>query len=275
MKNLLNQTLLLLFLVGCIACQSSDIHSEQKEAQVSFEEQQHAEPNEKSKQQTASTSGVNTQRKIVKEGTITFETSNIHTTNQTLKQLVGQMNGYVAQEKTYTDEYQLTQHLLVRIPSKSFDHFLHSLSKKYSNLDEKNIRVKDVTEEYIDLEARIGTKKTLKERYLSLLQKANSVNEILAIEKEIAQLQEEIDVFDGKMNYLKDQISWSTLEINYYQDLPKHHQSSGTTFSEAITNGWNGFVLFLVAVVHAWVFILIALVLVYYFLRIRKRKRNS
>ncbi len=274
MKNNLQFLVLFTLFLSLVACGNSAGNSDLKQNTVSFEEQQpktNASGQSNSKKINVSTGP----RKVIKEGTVSFETNSITITNHTIKKLLSESNGYVAQEKTNSSDYELSQQLTVRIPANRFDHFVNALSAKYSNIQDKNIQVKDVTEAYIDLEARINTKKALKERYLSLLEKANSVNEILSIEKEIAQLQEEIDSFDGKMNYLKDQISWSTLTLSYSQALPQSESDTGIGFGEALENGWDGFVLFLVAIVHAWVFIAIGLIVVFYLLRLRKRKRNG
>ena len=72
----------------------------------------------------------------------------------------------------------------------------------------------DVTEEYIDITARLKTKKELEARYLELLKKANKVEEIVSIEKEIGNLRSDIESIEGRLRYINNAVAYSTLD-NY------------------------------------------------------------
>ncbi len=105
--------------------------------------------------------------------------------------------------------------MTVRIPSGRFDAFVGSLSGLMVNLDNKDIQVKDVTEEYVDIESRIKTKKEILARYTDLLKQAKTVAEMLEVERKIEKIQTELESMQGRLNVLKNQISYSTLTITF------------------------------------------------------------
>jgi type IV secretory pathway VirB6-like protein len=105
------------------------------------------------------------------------------------------------------------------------------------------------------------------------LSRAATVEDILRIEKAIGELQMEIESAEGKMRYLKDRISLSTLTVTYYQEA----DSSFGFFSklaDGIKNGWDGFLWFIIGLSYLWVFILL-IVVIFYLIRWGKKKKKS
>ena len=140
-------------------------------------------------------------------------------------------------------------------------------------LESKRIRAIDVTEEYIDIEARIQTKKGLLARYTEILKQATRVEDLLAIEREIGALQEDIESVERRMAELKDRLAFSTLHVMYYQKA-KPAFGFFSKFVDAIKDGWEGFLWFLIALTNLWVFILLAVAAVYAFKQWRKRRKK-
>ena len=71
--------------------------------------------------------------------------------------------------------------LVIKIPAKQFDIFISDATKGIEKFDTKDIQVKDVTEEFVDIQAHLKTKRELEQPYLKLLERANKVTEILEI----------------------------------------------------------------------------------------------
>ncbi len=151
---------------------------------------------------------------------------------------------------------------------------LNKISESADKLDSRNVDLLDVTEEYIDIDARIKTKKELEDRYKELLKQATKVDEILNIEKEIGQLRTEIESVEGRMKYLKDRISFSTLTVTYYQKTTSAFRFT-SKFGQALKTGWDGFLWFLIGLTHLWIFILIGLMTVYLIIRQRRNKNKN
>ena len=84
-----------------------------------------------------------------------------------------------------------------------------------------------MTEEFVDLKARLKAKKELEDRYLQLLEQAKNVKEMLEIERELSNIREEIEAKEGRLQYLQNKVTLSTIYINFY----KTTQSKGVSLS--------------------------------------------
>ena len=211
-------------------------------------------------------------RKIIKQGSIRFKTADINKTKSLILQTVKEFNGYISNDNAYDYSDRFEHRLTIRVPSDKFDLLLDNISESVDKLDSKNIDVLDVTEEYIDIEARVKTKNELQNRYRELLKQATKLEEILNIEKEIGNLQTDIESVEGRMKYLKDKITFSTLTVTYYQKTTPAFGFS-SKFVDGIKNGWNVFLWFIVGLSYLWVFILVITVVVY-LIRLNRKKRK-
>ena len=212
------------------------------------------------------------QRKIIRDGRITFETTNVKLTNALIKKAVKEFNAYIASENEYSYNDRIEHQLVLRVPAENFDILLTKISGSVEKLESKNIELKDVTEQYIDLETRIKTKKELETRYTALLKKAKTVKEILAIEEQIGKLREEIESVEGRLKLLKDRTAFSTLTITYYQDT-KSPFGFSAKFVKAINNGWDNLLWFIIGIIHIWPFVLIVAAAIYFAFKLDKRRK--
>lgn len=216
-----------------------------------------------------------TERKIIKEGEISFETKDVNETKSSIAKTVQELNGYIAKDEVLDYSDKLEHRLSIRVPADKFDLLLSKISESTEKLDSKNISVLDVTEEYIDVDARLKTKRELEERYKQLLKQATKVEEILSIEKELGKQREEIESVEGRLRYLKDKISLSSLTVTYYQRTNSAFGFS-SKFGQAIKNGWNNLLGFCIGLTNLWAFILIGIFGVYVYMRKKsKRKKNG
>ena len=195
-------------------------------------------------------------RKLIREGWIEFETDQIDSARNRINLAVKKYNAYISNEREGLEYDRFSVQLAIRIPSKNFDAFLSEATRGVEKFDDKHISVKDVTEEFLDQEARLKTKKELENRYLQLLDKAKTVKEILEIEKELATLRADIESAEGRLKYLSNQVSFSTLQVRFYKLIPEE-TSYGNKFSDGFINGWNNLVLFFIGLINIWPFILL------------------
>lgn len=198
------------------------------------------------------------ERKLIKEGWVEFETYNLSDTKKTVLEAVDKYKAYVSsdQENNLPDRNSNT--LVLRIPTDDFDNFLQAATQGIDRLDNKNINVQDVTEEFLDIGARLKTKKKLEARYLELLNQANNVTEILEVEKQLSQLRADIESIEGRLNYLQSRISLSTLSLTFYQKITPQTRF-GQKFQSGLKNGWNNLIWFFVMLTNIWPFILITI----------------
>lgn len=219
-------------------------------------------------------------RKIIKDGELFLETKNLQKTKSHLDSLVKNYKGYLSAENFQDNDFQYSVNYTVRIPSVNFESFLNNAEKAQAKILHKQINARDVTTQFIDLEIRLANKEKYIERYQQLLKKANSIKEILEIERQIRTLEEELESTKGQLQYLSNQVTYSTLRVSItqkkdYQYEPQHRDSFWQKLKASFSKGWFVFVDFLLIMLTLWPF-WIAIVAVFVLIRRnRKRKKNK
>lgn len=214
-----------------------------------------------------------TTSKIIKESNLRFETASIDKTYKSIVELLQKHKGFIQRDQTTKNYGAIERNLTLRIPTDGFQDVLGGIVNDVKVFDRKEISQRDVTEEFIDLEARLKAKRKLEARYLELLKKAKNVKEILEIEREVAKIREEIEAKQGRLKYLQSKVSLSTIHISFYETVAFEKPQSRTYSSrviKALKGGFAGIGEFVIGVLYLWPFILIGIVL---FIFIRRRIR--
>ncbi len=143
-----------------------------------------------------------TEPKIIKQGNLRFETNDLETTYTLIQNAVKNHKAIIQNDEEGKNYESLFRNITVRVPSQDFDVFIKEISKGVSYFEKKEISSQDVTEEYIDIDARLKAKKILESRYLELLKKATKVSEMLEIETQLSTIREEIEAKEGQLKYM-------------------------------------------------------------------------
>lgn len=214
--------------------------------------------------------------KIIKKANLRFETSDLSQSFAGIQKALVKYKASVQNDVSGKSSNSVYRDLVIRIPNTAFEAFINDISQGVSHFERKEIASDDVTEQYIDLESRINTKKTLEKRYLELLNKATKVSEILEIEKGLATVREEIEVVEGKLKYLQNHVAMSIITIEMYTE---NASESGATVSygfkmwNSFKEGFFGISTFFLGLLQVWPFILIFVLLLIY-LRKRYKKKS-
>lgn len=216
------------------------------------------------------------QIKIIRTGDLSIESIEIFKDKQLIDRLVKKFKGYYGREDLNNDSYENNYELVIRIPDDNFGDFLKNLENTDGKIIDKNILATDVTEEFTDLEIRLKNKRAYVQRYLQLLAKANTIDEILKVEEIIRGLEEEIDAAQGRMNYLNDQVDYSTLSIHLFKKKefvyqPAKHDSFWERAKVGLNNGWTSIVDLVLWFLNIWPVIFVFTVL-YILLRKKIKK---
>ncbi|SRX72567.1 DUF4349 domain-containing protein [Aequorivita antarctica] len=216
------------------------------------------------------------EQKIIKTARLAFETKDVEATHKKILQLASQYKGLVQSDNSGKDYNRIYKNLTIRIPTESFQPFIDGISEGVDYFDQRDISRQDVSEEFVDLEARLKAKRTLEERYLELLKKANNVKEMLEIERELSNIREEIEAKQGRLQYLQSQVSMSTVNIEFYKTTAETGitQSYGQKMKNALQSGWNGISVFFLGILYLWPLFLVAIIIVFV-LRIFLKKRKK
>lgn len=189
--------------------------------------------------QTAPQNTVDFEQKLIKRANLVIETSNIDNIDTDIANLIESYNGYISNSRNWlNNNKQKFFWFELRLPVDNFNQILEVLSaKEYGQLVSRNINTQDVTEEYLDINIRLENLLAQEERYRQLLDRAAEVEEILEIEKELNRVRTEIERLQGRKNYLDNQISYSTITVEFHQPEPISSGSPGIikAFRNALT----------------------------------------
>jgi hypothetical protein len=219
-------------------------------------------------------------KKIIKDARVGLKVENYDSYRLKLDSVINSLNGYISNDNQDKNDYNIKCNLSIRMQAENFEKFLQYLENGDAKLLYKNVSARDVTEEFIDIEARLKTKKEVEKRYIQLLGKAHSIKDILEIEEKLRVIREEIEAKEGRLKYLKNQVAYSTIYLQITQELeykyePVKEKSFFQRLWKSIDKGWKGFITFLLFLFRIWPVILIGIAIFYYIRRIRRKKRKT
>jgi hypothetical protein len=215
--------------------------------------------------------------KIIREANLEFETNDLETTHSRITDAVKKYGALVQSDSQSNTDYKLSRDISVRVPSDHFDAFIADISKGVGYFDRKEISARDVTEEFIDTEARLKNKKALELRYLELLKKATKVSEMLEIEEKLSDVREEIESTEGQLKYMQSRVSMSVVNLSFYKPVAAQSNvtsSYGSKMWNALAEGFYGISGFLLGLLYIWPIIIILVALIFLVRRRLRRKKN-
>jgi hypothetical protein len=167
--------------------------------------------------------------------------------------------------------------MVIRVPSENFQSFINGISEGVSYFDQNEITRQDVSEEFVDLEARLKAKRELEKRYLELLKQAKNVKEMLEIERELSNIREEIEAKQGRLQFLQNRVSMSTVNVDFYTLTAETGitQSYGQKMINALKGGWDGISMFFLGLLYIWPLFVVILIAVLVIRKLLKRNKKK
>lgn len=214
-------------------------------------------------------------RKLIRQGDIRFQSDNLAETHQFLVDKTKEYGGYISDETSSSSGNMANQSMVIRVPSNKLDPLVSAIMSHAGELDYKNITAEDVTMQFIDVTARLQTKKELEAQFRAILTQAKTVEEILNVEREIANLRSDIESMEGQLRYMTNQIDLSTLRIEFYSKSNSEGKGFMSRIKDAFSGGWDLIQTFVVALFYLWPFILVLMLLLFIIRRIRRKKKAS
>lgn len=215
-----------------------------------------------------------TDRKFIKTGRIEFETGDADATRRIIMKSVKANDAYVSRDDEDRSTSSVSYTIVVHVPAARFETFLASATEGVTDFREKSISNEDVTASYVDTESRLKTKKEIENRYRALLTRANTVKDILEIERHLGEIRTDIEATEAQFRQLNGDIKYSTLHIVYFKPIDMSN-SFLTELADAFKEGVGNLRALTVVLVAVWPFVLLAIVLVIVIGRVRKRKKNA
>lgn len=218
------------------------------------------------------------EKKIIRNGTMSVKANNINESKKSVDALLKKLGAYYQDERLSNEASRVEYFLKIRIPSSQFESLIQGIDNSQDEIVSKQINAEDVTEEYVDLQARLQNKREYLERYRSILRNAKNVKEMMQVEENIRNLQEEIESKEGRLRYLNDQVSYSTLDLTLFHNKEfVYRNEEENSFSErakaAFSGGWKAVIEVCLGLFTLWPFLLFILIVLWFLRTYLKRKR--
>jgi hypothetical protein len=219
-------------------------------------------------------------KKIIKDGRIGLKVTDLEKTKTRIDTLVRSFGGYYANENFNNTDWESSYNLKIRLPFSNFEKFIAVVESGIGEILYKGIDARDVTDQFIDLETRLETKRNYLQRYNDLLKQAKTIKEILDIEEKIRVLEEEIDSTTGRLKYLSDLVDYSTLDLTIskrkdFRYNPVDRDKFSERLKQSLSKGWLGFVDFILFLIKVWPFWIIVILLIFFWKKYKKTRKKS
>jgi hypothetical protein len=219
---------------------------------------------EQKAEQQAPEKHVDWDKKIIKTANLDAEVKDYKAFSKSLSEKVKRYGGYISTEEQTQSDYEIENNIVIKVPVAEFENAVNDLLADVAKVNEKKITSDDVTTELVDGKSRLEAKKQVRLRYLDLLKQAKNMEEILNVQKEINDIQEEIETVAGRINYLGNSSAMSTIQLNFSQILdPSAVQTKpedagfATQVKFAFLNGWHWIREIFIGMLSIWPFLLL------------------
>ena len=161
-----------------------------------------------------------------------------------MRSLAERAGGYIANSSIMTGEGQQRQATLeIKIPSNRYDQALGGLAG-IGKLISSSTNAQDVGEEFVDVSARTSNARRMEERLVNLLAtRTGKLEDVLAVERELARVREEIERYEGRLRFLRTQVAMSTLSVTVGEPGPVVGQPGSNVVVEALKQAWRNSVM--------------------------------
>lgn len=181
-------------------------------------------------------------RKIVKTGYLTLEVDDTVEAMNGVAAVAKELGGYVVSSQKHEDDGTTYGRVSIRVPAERFDEAFDRLRKLAIDVPYESTDSRDVTEEYTDLEAQLRNLEATEAQYLALLEKAETVEDILAVQRELSHVRGEIERIKGRMQYLERTSDMSLIEVNLQETKPLGQ--AGWTALQTLESAARGLITF-------------------------------
>ena len=154
-------------------------------------------------------------RKLVRNARVDLEVKSFDEALQSISALASEGRGYVATTSSQKQENgKLRGEIIVKILPENLDDFLSKL-RKLGDLKNQTLATEDLTKQYVDTDARLNNARLLETRLIELLKKkSDDVEDLLAVEKELGRVREQIEQLQGELKFMDMQVRFATVSIS-------------------------------------------------------------
>lgn len=189
--------------------------------------------------------------KLIREAELRIQTTKFEESVSTLERMVEQVGGYFQNASLHGGSYRDANsnrrgEYIIRIPSECYDAFLGQ-SGELGYVTYRDERTQDIGERYYDTQARLKTQRTKQERLLSLLEKAETMEDIIALETALSDVEYQIEQLSSTLNRYDSLVGFATIQLDLHEvyevsEEPGIPNSLGERMSRGFASSLDGLV---------------------------------
>ena len=217
---------------------------------------------------------------------LTIETKKYDFVMNDIKESVSNLGGYIESENSRDYGSNRNTDLILRIPTKNVNEWLDKIND-YGTITSKNQTTENVTLEYVDLESRLQAYKSERDVLFNLLEKAETLNDILMIQSQLTEVNYKIESHESRLRALDDLIDYTTITLNLRE--VEHESIVNPSFLERIQERFNDsidtlkefvensvvFVIGCSPILFIWIIIIVAIAVTIRKIRVKGRKTKT
>lgn len=215
---------------------------------------------------------------LIRNGEATVQVDSLEPAIAQVRRIAQASGGFIANTSMSTGAREARRaSLQVKVPAARFDQVVSGL-RPLGKLESVNVTTEDVGEEFVDVSARVANARRLEERLTNLLAtRTGKLEDVLAVERELARVREEIERYEGRIRYLRTRAAVSTLTVNLHEPIPVvgADQPGTSPIAEAVRQAWRNFVGFFAGLIAALGFLVPLGVLAWIAWKLFRRVRGA
>lgn len=189
---------------------------------------------------------VDTDRKVISTGNVALRAEDVGEARAEVQEVVDRYGGEVAEENTGTDDDGdvARSRLVLRVPTARFDEAVESLTG-VADLVDASTTSEDVTTKVLDVDIRVRVQRRSIRRIELLLDRAESIRDIVAIEAQLSRRQADLASLEKQQDHLADQTAQSTITVSIARTREEQEaepEADDAGFLTGLASGWDGLV---------------------------------
>ena len=218
-------------------------------------------------------------RMLIRRGSVVVRVDSLEPAMEAVRALAASLGGHVGNVSVRAGEFEVRSATLqLRIPVARFDSALVGLTP-IGRVEASHVSAEDVGEEFADVSARMANSRRLEDRLVTLLRtQTGKLEDVLAVERELARVRQEIESTEARMRYLRTNVALSTIDVTVTERAPLVGQNPGrNVVVQSFVNAWRNTLRFIAFGIESLGFILplVAIALVGRQISRRRRTRGD
>ncbi len=160
---------------------------------------------------------IDADRMIIRTANMQLVVDDVRDTIDKITQLAQDREGYVVNSSSWKEGERVVGQITIRVPSADFNYAMSVLRSMAVEVNSETTSAQDVTEEYVDLEAKLRNLEATETQLLKLMAQAIKVEDILNVQRELSRVQQDIERTKGRMQYLERTSSMSLIQVTLEQ----------------------------------------------------------